>query len=47
MTASGATQTFVRAAEAQSTGDRLVHPGCARAQIHIPQALARINWIKD
>jgi hypothetical protein len=47
MTASGATLTFVRAAEEQSTGDRFVHPGYVRAQFHIPQALASIGWIKD
>jgi hypothetical protein len=40
MTASGATQTFMRAAEAQSTGVRFAHPGHARGQFHVPQALA-------
>jgi hypothetical protein len=40
MTASGATQTFMRAAEEQSTRVRFVHPGYVRGQFDIPQALA-------
>jgi hypothetical protein len=43
MAASGATLTFVPAAEEQSTGVRFAHPGHACAQLHMPQALALIG----